>query len=673
MEEKTNKEDLKKIKSYIKMYEQNTITKDQLKEFCTLMVNYCHARRHADCSIAVPSVEFGKLDPTICAFYHNDNYVKINEVFLDNVHSKNGASISDLINTIGHEMEHYEQNSKLMDYDSMTAEEQSVVDKKSKTIVDAYKNYFKLNKEDVETLCRMLAPYRLRSYTSDKNFTPPAEFCATISYSSYYTILSEIDARKEGVAFSLDLMSELEKSGAEKSIFSRVFDRFKKDKSKDFNSILDKEKNNQNNVKENEEGYTELAKKKMDSIQNSFSANEKTILDIARRVESYGGDLGHLNDGHYINALRYLIKTKTLEEKKDLLKNAIFNGYSGIIGVLTDSISNDIDFKKNKEDISNFTMNCLTERSHREENVNVFLDNYDFQSKNALFADYSKIMTPKQFEQLIGETLKKNVLDAQSLLTCSGYKDFSVETILSYQNTAKSLGEEGKEFSRQVLIRSNMQKNIKLLESGKLERTNFEIIKNLTKVDFGYNQYAEKLEGLFQDNEKRISKSEHSNLGNSNAQDRKIMGLYSKYMLQYYDDKSQNNSENKNNSEFRKVNDKMLKYLKLKEAKVEDNLEMSYNDISLIEANFFTDDDINKLRSNKSAMRKLAYILGSGVYVSNGMKIDLTTSQQMGLAKLLAKVNERDLKEVKASKTSQIAKQLTETTQKVIDGAENSL
>ena len=59
----------------------------------------------------------------------------------------------------------------------------------------------------------------------------------------------------------------------------------------------------------------------MNMMAKSFTANEKVILDIARRVESYNGDLGHLNNVHYTNALKYLIKTKTLEEKKDLLKN----------------------------------------------------------------------------------------------------------------------------------------------------------------------------------------------------------------------------------------------------------------------------------------------------------------------------------------------------------------
>ena len=227
--------------------------------------------------------------------------------------------------------------------------------------------------------------------------------------------------------------------------------------------------------------------------------------------------------------------------------------------------------------------------------------------------------------------------------------------------------------SRKILINTDINRKIELLESGRIDRTNLEIIKEFAKIDNGYNENAGKIEELIQTNEKRLSKSEQSKLATSNTQDKKIMALYSKYILNFYNDKSQENGESKNYSELKKVNDKMLEYLKLKDSKVENDIEMSFSDMKLIEANYFGESDIEELRSNKSAMRKLAYIFGSGEYSSSGEKIKLTESQQMGLAKLLARVNERDLKAIKTSKPSDIAKQLKTTVEKQTDGAQNSL
>lgn len=664
VEDKAKKENLKLIKSYMKMYEQNTMTKDQLKMFCAVIVDYCHNTRHANCSLPTPILEFEQIDPDTCGQYQKTNKITVNESYLDLILAKKDKSIVDLINTIGHEMEHYEQNSRLNDYDKMTAKQQATVDEKSKKIIDSYKNYFKLNEADVETLCRVLAPYRLKDYKSDKDFTPPAAFCALASFSSYYSISSEIDARKEGVAFSLDLMNELEKSGAEKTIFSKVFNYLKKDKSGDLSSLLNEEKIKQNNIKNKEEEYTQHSTNNMNMMAKSFTANEKVILDIARRVESYNGDLGHLNNAHYTNALKYLIKTKTLEEKKDLLKNAIFNGYNRIIGVLTDSISSDMDFKKNIEDISNFTLDCLNNRPHDETSI---------ESLNAYYCDYSKIMTPKQFEQLVGETLNKSVMNAKGLILFNDCNNLSTDAILSYQNIAKKAGMAGKDFNEYILLHSSIQKKIELLQSNQVDKSNLEIITRLIKQDPSFKENAEEIESLLQTNQKRIAKDEQSKIPNSNTQDRKIMALYSKYMLNFYDDKLQNNGENTNYSEFKKINDKMLKYLKLKDVKIGDDLEISYSDMSMIEINLFNRDELNELRANKGAMRKLAYILGSGVYYMNGEKVNLTQSQQVGLAKLLAKLNERDLKNIKATNLSSIAKQLKSTTEKEIDGAENSL
>lgn len=665
MEEQRNKEYLEKIKSYIKMYEQNTMTKEQLKEFCGLMVSYCHEKRHADCSLAIPELKFAELEKYTHAQYCNENFIEVNESFLDDVLVRKTARIGDLINTLGHEMEHYDQNSHLIEYDKMSVEEQSDIDSESKKSVDAYKNYFKLREEDVKVLHDLLSPY-LKDNEIPKGYNSLDDYYADVSFASYSTILSESDARKEGASFSVSVLNDLEKNGSPVSggLFS-FFNFFNKKKDEISSWFLTREKLKQNYVMDKDKRFTDFNKNLMNDFAQIYTADEKTILDIVEKVESKNGALKELNTYEYSKALAFLVRTKTLEQKKALLKNAIFNGYNRLINVLTNSISNDVDFKRNKEDVSNFTMNCLNEKEYAGKNLN---------SKYAYaFNDYSKILKPEQFEQLIGEKLKISALTAKSLITFSDYSDFSMNSIMSYQKTAKKLGKNGEVFNKALFSQVKIERKMELLESGQIDKESFETIKNSIKQDERYQMYAGEIDGLLKSNEKRISKGVFGKVPlHSDTQDKKIMSLFSKYMVNFYGDNSASDSD-KDNVEFKRINDKMLKYIDMKSGSISANLEMSDSEIAMIESTEFSSDEIKELKTNKRAVRKLAYILGSGVYTKDGESVNLSSAQQVGLAKLLAKVNDLGLKSQKTTNLSGVAKQFENTVEKQIDRAENSL
>ena len=665
MEEQRNKEYLEKIKSYIKMYEQNTMTKEQLKEFCGLMVNYCHEKRHADCSLAIPELKFAELEKYTHAQYCNENFIEVNESFLDDVLVRKTARIGDLINTLGHEMEHYDQNSHLIEYDKMSVEEQSDIDSESKKSVDAYKNYFKLREEDVKVLHDLLSPY-LKDNEIPKGYSSLDDYYADVSFASYSTILSESDARKEGASFSVSVLNDLEKNGSPVSggLFS-FFNFFSKKKDEISSWFLTREKLKQNYVMDKDKRFTDFNKNLMNDFAQIYTADEKTILDIVEKVESKNGALKELNTYEYSKALAFLVRTKTLEQKKALLKNAIFNGYNRLINVLTNSISNDVDFKRNKEDVSNFTMNCLNEKEYAGKNLN---------SKYAYaFNDYSKILKPEQFEQLIGEKLKIDALTAKSLITFSDYSDFSMNSIMSYQKIAKKLGKNGEVFNKALFSQVKIERKMELLESGQIDKESFETIKNSIKQDERYQMYAGEIDGLLKSNEKRISKGIFGKVSlASDTQDKKIMSLFSKYMVNFYGDNSASDSD-KDNGEFKRINDKMLKYIDMKSGSISDNLEMSDSEIAMIESTEFSSDEIKELKANKRAVRKLAYILGSGVYTKDGESVNLSSAQQVGLAKLLAKVNDLGLKSQNTTNLSGVAKQFENTVGKQIDRAENSL
>ena len=135
------------FKYFIK-YHKESLTRDELRDFCKLMLLYCKLTRHPNSSKETPDVYFYD-NEEVYGSYNRGN-VRIKESYFDAVLNKREC-LSGMVKLIGHEMMHYEQDSFAIDYYYLTMEgKQHLVDEKSKTLVDEYKNHFYITKENVE-------------------------------------------------------------------------------------------------------------------------------------------------------------------------------------------------------------------------------------------------------------------------------------------------------------------------------------------------------------------------------------------------------------------------------------------------------------------------------------------------------------------------------------------
>lgn len=393
---------------YYNKYEKGTLKKEELKSFCKLMVVYCKETRHADAILQTPSVNFEKLtdDGFIKGQYQSgDNRVIINEEFLDSILSKgeDDFNLEDLIGTIGHEMTHYHQNSNFVEYETLSADEQQKIDKGLKESIDAFKNYFYLDRNGIKTLTDLIVPYRGGFNVSEERLD---EFYDVASYASYYTVLSEKEAREEGVDFALSFCENLEKRNRKVGDFE-----YKK-------SYI--------NEQRSDIRYQYVRNKKIvDNFSTYFNIDSELLLKIVGDVESKEGALKYIDKNDYLVAMKFIIKGKTKEQKQELLRNAIYNGFSQFARVILDSFQKDIDFKANKDNLSKYVGDCLTGEAY---------ENADFKlNSNICTIDYSKILNQKDFERVVTNVMQKKPNNARDFFKGKSSQSISLDSILKWQ------------------------------------------------------------------------------------------------------------------------------------------------------------------------------------------------------------------------------------------------
>lgn len=396
----------KKLFKMIKMYDENQ--KDLIGRyplFCDLVVDYCKQARHGNSSLPVPKVFFRDLKHGFAYYTSAKNCIVIDKGLVNKVESGD-KSIVLLIETIGHEMMHYSQNSNLYEYEKMSIREQRQVDEQLKESVDAYMNYHRLTKEDLKVLKAISAPFVGEDIVPE-GYKTQEEYFEEISSATYFTLKSELEAREEGVDFALSLFKCFEKIGNKPSQslkfnfmnlkYSRAFDR---------------------------KEYEKL-QREYDDFSENFNADEEMLLKIVKKVESKSDKLKKFNSRNYLSALNFLIKDKSLEQKKTLLQNAIFNGYNYFADVLIDSIQNSLEYKENRKEISSFVRDCLMGSAYGYKKLVL--------PYKSFYSDFSSILTQEDFEKVVVETLKISSYNATSLLHGRNVRTFSPEALLVCQ------------------------------------------------------------------------------------------------------------------------------------------------------------------------------------------------------------------------------------------------
>lgn len=433
------------IKEYLLLYKDKKLTLENLKKLSQNLVEYCKLTRHADCTLKMPSVEFEDVeeDGTLGYYNRKKNTVAISNKFLDKILSYD-EHISKLFDAIGHEMQHYAQNSELISFNELPAKKQERIKENARNSVYSYKNYFKLERKDVQILHKLLAPY-LKLDEILEGYSNQEDFYKDISYASYHTILSEKEAREEGKNFANSILLNVyfDSSNREDKSFI-AFERM----------LV-----NINGEKENKL-YDENVFK-LGQFKNKYSASEDIIIEIVKRLEG-DNKQGKLEFSEYLWALIFLITDKSLKERESLLKNAMFNGFNNFEEVLIYSIQNDINFNKNRDKISTIIIDTLTGTEDDK--------NYKTLPISAYKCDFLNVLGDENFYKLIQKLIKFNARGAANLIEFSNLINFSNDLILKYQQDIKrDKNLSDKIFFRTVFEKISIEQKLEILKSGKLD------------------------------------------------------------------------------------------------------------------------------------------------------------------------------------------------------------
>lgn len=465
------------IISTYSMYQKNNLSMDELKYLVFVLVDYCKMIKYPNINLPTPQTQFLLIRDALAEYDNINNQINVSINYLEDILNKNVYSLRDLYSTIGHEMMHYYQNAVSIEYEKLSPQQQISIDEGLKQTIFAYKNYYKYNEIEIEVLHDLLAPF-LKEKEKPIGYRTLEDYYKDISYASYFSIRSEQEARESGYDFSL-------------SIFNLMNDKLINDYRKTFSLLFFNRKNQKSKLLEydkskifSEKRYVSNEYKinlyKMQVFSNNYSADEDKILKIVSKYESE-----NMFDNYstnfifaYKRALAFLISDKTLEQRMSLLKNAIFNGYCEFSKILIDSMSNDINFVQNKNQISRFLHDCFTGKEYGKGAIRFPKDVYKI--------NFSPLLNKIDFDDIINNNESYNMTYMVDFVTANSYAFYSIESFSKYQELAlKNIISPGT-FFVETFKSLSIEQKVELLFSNQVNQ-NF--IRTLIKSIMTDNNY----------------------------------------------------------------------------------------------------------------------------------------------------------------------------------------
>lgn len=395
---------------------------DELKDFVGLLCKFTKVTNYLGDESPLPIIEFDNLGKYRSGEYNGSNnsititqdYVK--EFTRKKLFLKDSDKLFDFIMTIGHEMKHYSQNNASKKFNFLPEEQKNLIDQAILDSINSYQYDFKLDKDELKSMHDMFAPY-LKDAEIPQGYSSIDLFYEDVSYATYYTQLIEREARDAGTVLGKQILDLVQNSKfANKDLKKWAsLNTYQISFNNKWNEKLFSEEN-------------EILKK----FESKFSTSMQTILKFVDEMET---SMSIFNDGPnsngenklfiYRRVLEVLLKDKTLEQKQELLKNAIFNGNIVFLDCLNTAIMRDPKYKENKLQIGEFTAGCLMGNGYGSK------DDIDLKS---YYYDYSTLLTNEQYNNVIRSCLKgSNFRHAKNLISYSERKfNFSAEDMLQF-------------------------------------------------------------------------------------------------------------------------------------------------------------------------------------------------------------------------------------------------
>ena len=387
-------------------YMESNLTKEELSEFMNLLVGLNFVFNPGVQKIPLPNVQImaSSIDhdnnrSEIAHYEHVDNLIEVspdyaNAILKEQNPNRKMQLMFHLIDTIEHETTHYRQANYAKYYDSLSSEDQLKIDTKIRDMAIGWKQRCQnMSVNDIKKSIKHVAPYIKDDITIPKGYTSSDEYFADVSYGMYAVKQHEVQARIHGAKMGKVIVSMIALGG----FTSKENEQLIKKYIGFFNKNIADESN------------TDLIGMYKE-FESHFDATNDELLSL---VESYEGINPKQTDKKFkMNSILYpkvmamFLKNKTLEQKMDLLKYSIYNGYKTFGNEVLKSISADPKYFENKKEIDSELTTILTSSKIFDDGNNRDYREYGLKT-NSYQMDYTSLLSTEQYLNVVGELLEK--------------------------------------------------------------------------------------------------------------------------------------------------------------------------------------------------------------------------------------------------------------------------
>lgn len=218
------------------------------------------------------------------------------------------------------------------------------------------------SKEIVQEMIKELSPYNKDKKTTQKGYFSTNAYVDDIHSAYCMTSPSNIDARTIQSDFGrkiIDLILNSKYASEEAKTWAKQ-----------------QETAIETSAKENDD-ITKRKKEILDNFISSYQTNVEDIIEFATNHQDTV--VLKMSELAYKRALEILLTNKTIEQKCEVLKNAILNSQQATIEVLMKAISSDPEFENKKKQVHQFLSDCLSGKAYGQ-TLNILKEDYDMLS-----------------------------------------------------------------------------------------------------------------------------------------------------------------------------------------------------------------------------------------------------------------------------------------------------
>lgn len=421
-----SKEEEKKLVFIVEKYLNGTATREEIYDSLKLAQRFFMQKHHSSQDLSMPQLYLQALEKdTKGAYYSYINQIGYAEAAMTEIedimkktasrHAKKQAYVSGFLypmiqafKTIGHEMTHYKQNSAVQLFEKSSTDYKMDIDEVGRKVLSEYLVKEKISEDELKEIVDFVSQH----FGDFQDIEWTEEMYQTISHASYLSLAYEQDARRGGVNFAEEVLIMISQS---KYASSQVKAWAKA-------NINSETKNHQ----WQEENFFKKDYNQLEKFKNHLDVGVKKIISIVEKQEGKNAlTKSQISAIAYQRMLVMMVQSKPLEEKKELLKFSMSQGYTQFSEALIESIAIDAKYTEQSSTI--------------QEEIRFMLatgKNMPGSNKEAYEMQLDKLLSNGQIISITDELVKQGKYEESFYIMLKNrHVKYSIEKIYAYAET----------------------------------------------------------------------------------------------------------------------------------------------------------------------------------------------------------------------------------------------